>query len=214
MIAAAKQPVLSAVPLNCQEKFMTLLPLIQRYAHLAFRRARAERREELIHQVIVNAYAALVRLTMRSRSDAAHASTLARYAIRQVRSGRCLGVCLNIRDPLNYSCQRAKGIRLQSLNNSEGADWRDALVEDRHAGPAETASARIDFSTWLDTLPQPKRAIALALVEGERTEEVARQFCRSEGRISQIRHELQRSWYAFHCPTVAKRKTKTTSVNV
>ena len=199
MIAAVKPAPVSPVPFDCQDTFVTLLPSIQRYAHQAFHRVRGERREELVQQVVANAYAALVRLSLRDRSDQAHASTLARYAIRQVRSGRCLGSCLNINDLSSYYAQRAKGIRMESLStpDDQGLDWREALVEDRHAGPAETASARIDFSAWLDTLKRPKREIALSLSKGNRTQEVAHRFRLTPGRISQLRQEFHCSWHAF-----------------
>ncbi len=64
------------------EQFLEMLPKIRRRAGRAFRRARPERRAELIQEVIANAYcvtfAALVR---DGKTDAAYATPLANFAI-------------------------------------------------------------------------------------------------------------------------------------
>ncbi len=72
------------------------------------------------------------------------------------------------------------------------------MSEDRHAGPAETAASRIDFPAWLKTLSRRNCKIALKLAVGETTRKVARLFKVSDGRISQLRRELEQSWRAFH----------------
>jgi hypothetical protein len=71
------------------------------------------------------------------------------------------------------------------------------LVEDRHAGPADTAAARIDIGEWFDSLPKHKRRIAKTLATGETTKTTARKFGVSPGRISQTRRELQQAWQEF-----------------
>ena len=75
-------------------------------------------------------------------------SPLARYAIAQVRAGRRIGNKLNVRDVLSPYCQQRKGITVERLDkyDKEEDAWREALVEDRHAGPAEIARVRIDFA--------------------------------------------------------------------
>ena len=75
--------------------------------------------------------------------------------------------------------------------------WRTALVEDRRAGPAEIAAARIDVAAWLRTLSRRDRQIAKTLATGESTCGVARQFNLSSGRVSQLRGELEASWRGF-----------------
>ncbi len=76
--------------------------------------------------------------------------------------------------------------------------WLEVLIEDRRAGPAETAASRIDFPAWLKTLSKRKRRIAWKLALGETTRHVARLFRVSDARISQLRRELERSWRYFH----------------
>ena len=76
-------------------------------------------------------------------------------------------------------------------------DWRAALVEDRRAGPAEIAAARIDLAAWFRSLSRRNRRIARSLATGESTCGVATQFKLSSARISQLRGELEASWRAF-----------------
>ena len=71
------------------------------------------------------------------------------------------------------------------------------LIEDRHAGPADTAAARIDIADWFDRLPKHKRRIAATLATGETTKQTARKFSVSPGRISQTRRELETAWEEF-----------------
>lgn len=71
------------------------------------------------------------------------------------------------------------------------------LVEDKHVGPAETAIARIDFTTWLLFLPPRLRKIATFLASGETTTAVAKRSNVAQSRISTIRRELFLAWYRF-----------------
>jgi hypothetical protein len=73
----------------------------------------------------------------------------------------------------------------------------EILVEDRHAGPAETAASRIDFAAWLRSLSHPKRRLAVTLGAGESTSAVARKFHVSLGRVPQLRRELKQAWEVF-----------------
>lgn len=75
--------------------------------------------------------------------------------------------------------------------------WQEIAVEDRGASPADTAAFRIDFAEWLESMPRRLQDIAETLARGESTQQVARQFSLSAGRISQLRSELRRSWEAF-----------------
>ena len=76
-------------------------------------------------------------------------------------------------------------------------EWKEVLVEDKHAGPAEIAASRIDFAAWLRLLPRRLRRIAETLAQGETTKKAAKRFHVSPGRISQLRRELQQNWDDF-----------------
>ena len=71
------------------------------------------------------------------------------------------------------------------------------LIEDRQAGPSDTAAARIDISDWFDSLPRHKRRVAETLARSETTKATARKFGVSPGRISQTRRELETAWQEF-----------------
>ena len=60
---------------------------------------------------------------------------------------------------------------------------QEIILEDRHAGPAEVAACRLDFTAWLPSLPRRLRKIAALLATGESTGKVARRFKVSDGRM-------------------------------
>ncbi len=121
------------------------------------------------------------------------------YAIKQVRAGRRVGAKLNIRDVSSTYAQRVRGFQVERLDEFDHlrSEWNEVLVEDRKAGPAETAAARIDAASWFKSLDRQKRQIAKVLSRGELTSVVARMFGLSPGRVSQLRSELKRSWEQF-----------------
>jgi len=195
MIAIAKRRTHS----TNEAGFEAMLPAIRASARRAFQSANPEAREELIAETVANAFCAYLRLVERGKEEVAHPTPLALYAIRQVRSGRRVGAKLNIRDVSSRYSQLAKGItveRLEKLDEAAG-EWREVLVEDRHAGPAETAAARIDVAAWFRSLGRTKRRIAQTLARGETTGKVAQTFSLSAGRVSQLRRELAESWETF-----------------
>ena len=183
------------------DKFEEFLPRIRRYAQMAFRDEPAERKEELVAEVVANAFIAFDRLVKRGITNVAYATPLGLYAIKQVRMGRRVGSRLNANDLLSPYAQHRKCFvveRLVESDDENNLSWREILVEDRKAGPAEIAANRIDFDTWLHTLPKRRRQIAETLATGEKTNHVAKQFKVSAGRISQVRQELLGSWNEFH----------------
>jgi hypothetical protein len=197
MIRIASQPK-SAAPV-WHEAFMSLLPKICYYARFAFRHLDPEARQEAIQNVVAAALNAYVRLVQLGKADIAYATPLAKYAIRQHNDGRRLGCRLNVRDVSSEYAQKMKSFCLQKLDHYDETEgvWEEILIEDKTVGPAELAATRIDFPAWLDTLKPRNRRIALTLAAGESTGRVARMFRLSEGRISQVRRELQKAWETF-----------------
>ncbi len=182
------------------DRFLKMLPRIRSQARLAFRQQRSEYKDELIQEVVVNAYSAFVKLVHRGKSNVAFATPLANYAIRQVIAGRQVGNKSSIRDVMSPRARAAHGFVLARLDvfDAEQGDWRQALVEDRRGTPAEIAAARIDVAEWLRWLSPRSRRIAKNLAMGETTAEVARRFNVSRPRVSQFRRELKASWEKFH----------------
>ena len=187
--------------------FEALLPLINTHAKVAFRYLGPEAREEAIQEVICNACCAYARLVELNKTALAYPSALARFGVAQTREGRKVGGKLNNRDVSSEYCQRQKDLIVERLDkfDMEENSWQEILVEDRRAGPAEVATARVDFTTWLQVLPRRLRKIATFLANGETTTSAAKRFHVSQGRISQIRKELCLAWHRFQGdnPTLA-----------
>src|SRR5210317_1786561 len=102
-----------------QDRFLELLPQIQTQASLAYRHETPERREELIAEVVANAFVAFARLVERGLIDVAYATPLAQYAIRQIRDGRRVGSKLNVLDVSSQYAQRAKGFTVERLDRRD-----------------------------------------------------------------------------------------------
>jgi hypothetical protein len=114
----------------------------------------------------------------------------------RVRADRHVGTSVNALDVSSGWCRRRQGLEVIRLDQSGAGKhgWRDIVVEDRRATPADTAAARIDFEAWLGSLPRRQRQIAELLATGEPTMHVARRFRITAGRVSQIRRQLHCSW--------------------
>lgn len=199
MIARAKRNPRTSAALAISARFLAMLPTIQEQARFAFRSEPPERRQDLIAEVVANCWVAFVRLVERGLIEIVYPSPLAAFAVKQVRDGRRVGAKLNVRDVSSPYAQLAKGIIVERLDryDPEENEWREVIVEDRHAGPAETAVARIDIADWFDSLPRKKRRIAATLATGESTKRTARRFHVSPVRISQLRRELHESWLSL-----------------
>ena len=198
MIAIAKREVESRD--EClQKKFVAMLPIIVGSARVAFRMLAPEARQEAIQETIAAAWAAFKRLAERGKLDVCYPTPLAMYSVRRVRAGRQLGCRLNSFDLLSRYAQRRRGFQVQRLDQLDERDrhWKEVLVEDGRAGPAETAAARLDFAAWLRRLPARLRKVALALGAGETTKDAAEQFHLSPARVSQLRRWLKTNWDSF-----------------
>jgi hypothetical protein len=192
---ATRRPTQSAV----HDKFLDMLPSIRRQATHAFRSALPDAREELIAEVVANAFHGYCRLVQRGKTDLAFATPLAQFAIRRVRSCRFLGGRQRPRDVMvahDQTAGRTFVERLDHFNREEG-QWREIVVEDHRAGPAEIAACRIDFASWLRLLPIRRRKVALTLARGDSTSEAAKKFGVTPARVSQLRLWLKESWERF-----------------
>lgn len=181
------------------QRFLSMLPAIRRTARLAFRHLPPEARDEAVADVIANALVAFVRLAEQGKTDVIYPTVLARYGIAQYRVGRRVGTKLNIRDVGSPYCRAMKGVGVKCLDHydPEEGTWKEILIEDRTAGPAELAASRIDFPAWLGTLSRRNRKLAMKLANGEQTGSVAKLLRISAARVSQLRRELMDSWQKF-----------------
>lgn len=166
--------------------YLAMVHTIRDRARFAFRHFDPEARDEAVQQVLVSTFLAFGRLVEQSRSHLASPSALARFAIAQVRVGRCMDVRLNSNEVLSRYAQRRRGFRVQQLAQSGSHEpSRKLLIEDRGANPAELALTRVDFEDWLTTLTPRLQIVANALAEGHTVTQVANQLQISVGRVSQ-----------------------------
>ena len=189
------------------DRFLELLPRIRRQASRAFRHLRTEARHELTAETVANAFCAFVRLARQGKVDLAYATPLAQFGIRQACDGRRVGCRQNTRDVMSVRARRTHGIKIEPIDRWDGKTgaWNQLLVEDRKAGPAETAAARIDVAEWFSRLSKRNRTIAKTLALGEPTGAVARKFNLSSGRVSQLRNWFERDWKRFQTGNTLNR---------
>jgi hypothetical protein len=153
----------------------------------------------MVQEAIAGAMIAYASLCQRGKVELAFAGPLARFAIGQVRAGRKVGSPSRIRDAMSEYAQRQKRFQVGRLDcyDEKENGWRQIVVEDKSATPAEVAAFRVDFASWLTRLPSLRRKIALALAGGETTGGAAKMFGVSPPRISQLRRWLQVNWESF-----------------
>jgi DNA-directed RNA polymerase specialized sigma24 family protein len=181
---------------NCwKDRFERLLPAIVRHARRYVKNLSPDAAEEAVQEAVATAFVAYARLVKLGKEDSACAGPLARFAVRRACSGRTIAGSVNVNDVSSRWCEIRRGIRGESLDRQEGHEnWREIVVQDRRATPAEIAITRIDFQAWLSSLPGRQRKIAEVLATGEGTKQVARHFGLTAGRVSQLRRSLHRSW--------------------
>ncbi len=181
------------------EHFMSMLPQIRRLASLAFRDLPPQTRDDRIADVVAHAVVAFEALYEQGKVDLAYPSVLALYGIKRTKVGRMVGVKQNVRDVSSEHCQFVNGVKVERLDRYDTTDevWETVLVEDRSAGPAEIAAARIDIGDWCSLFSDRDRNIAGALAVGGTTNEVAREFKVSPSRISKMRRQFCESWRKF-----------------
>jgi len=181
---------------------------------VTFRHLDKEAREEAAAETIAHALVAYVGLFDQGKVDIAYPTVLALYGARRVKIGRKVVTKLNCRDVSSEYAQLAKRITVERLDRYDREKgWCEILVEDRHAGPAETAASRIDVADWFRRLPPQDRQIAGALAVGNSPGEVARQFRMHPSRISRKRREYLRSWSRFQGEEIPTRRLRRQSKN-
>jgi hypothetical protein len=179
--------------------YLQILPAICRQARQSLRRLTPEAQDEAFQEIVADTVVTYARLAELGKEKLAYPSPLVKYALRKYRAGRRVGNRLNVRNVASEYCQLCKHVVVTQLDCSgeTNEQWREVLVEDRKASPADIVAMRIDFSAWLTTLTSRNRQIAERLAIGESSGSVARLFSVSTGRISQLRRELQESWNQF-----------------
>lgn len=195
----AVDPV-SAVPVTTdwQSAFEELLPAIQSQACFAFRSLPSDIKTEAVQEAICTACAAFARLHQRGRAEVATATTLARFAVKRYRVGRRVAEQTNRFDVTSPACQwRSCVVREPHVADPAAERPWEAVLDDKRFTPADVVAAKLDFAAFLETLDSRRRQIAGTLAAGETTQDTARLYGLSPGRISQFRRELKAGWDHF-----------------
>ncbi len=73
-----------------------------------------------------------------------------------------------------------------------------ALADNTQSPPPDAAAFRCDFPVWLGMQAERDRRVALDLMTGERTLDVAQRYGLSPARVSQKRRLFHDGWLKFH----------------
>ena len=197
--APAARPVLTAA---LHAAFLPLLPRIALHARVYFRHVRCpHRRADAVAEVVALTWRWFVALAQRGKDVARFPSALAAFAARAVKSGRRLCRMESGQDALSPRARARRGFRVERLpdfSTPSGDPLADALADNTVTPVAEQVAFRLDFPAWLATLGGRDRRVALDLMVGERTRDVARKYGRSPGRVSQLRRRLHDDWKRYH----------------
>ena len=117
------------------------------------------------------------------------------------------------KDVMSRSTQFRHGFRVESLPASQATSvesrygmvagqrrqdaFEERLADNTRTPVPDQVVFRIDFPAWHQSQPDRTRRVIEAMAEGHRTEDIARRFGLSPGRISQMRAELHADWRRF-----------------
>lgn len=183
-----------------QAGFLSALPTIRTHAKIQFRRLPLEQREDAVQEAIANACVSYQKLAVQGKLDQVFPSSLATYAVKQVRAGRHVGGSQDAaKDAMSPVAQARHHFRTCSydLYDREANEWRQLVIEDKKTPVPDLAAFRIDFVDWLKTLTNRDRKIIRSFIRGERTSAIADRFNISPARVSQLRRKYEDEWRAY-----------------
>ena len=150
------------------DEFVLIIPVIREHARFSFRKKNPEEKEELIEECLANAFRAYTRLIELGKQDMIYPTVLAKFAVKQVISGRRVGGSLNSDDILSRYAQLRRDITIKRLDRYDPEEkiWKEAVVEDTETPIPEQVAFRVDFPAWLQLYQPSKRRVAEALALG------------------------------------------------
>jgi hypothetical protein len=183
-----------------RNQFLVHLPRFQAHADYAHRHIHCpETRSDLTAETIALAWMHFLRLVERGKDPSRFITTLALRCSQAVRAGRRLAGSERISDVLSPITRARHGYSLEKLDDLLRADVEisEALSENTQSEVLDQVAFRMDFPRWRRRLGVRNRRVLNALMVGEGTKAVARQFGLSPGRVSQMRREFKESWERF-----------------
>lgn len=189
--------------------FLRFLPAVQTHAGIQFRHLSEADREEAVAEAVAGAFINYRSAQRRGTTHRLHPSTVARYAVSGVKDGRRAGGgCATKTDVLSFKAQRRGGYEVYPLPRFEDCPfdcmkapdqqvWRDRLVYDRRALPADLACLRIDWSSFMAGQADRTRTLLAMLAAGFKQTEVADHLGVTPAAVCQRRSKARREWASF-----------------
>jgi hypothetical protein len=173
-----------------RDAFGRLVPELTRMAAAAFLSLDPEARDEAIQNSLALAWHAFLALIERGRGEEAGIiKSCLWYSIMQTRAGRTLPSGCETKPKDAYTNAKRGRVRFEKI------DLRH-LISDETPVP-DAVSFRVDVPEFLATLTERQRQIAGALMAGETTSAVAKQFGVTAGAISQFRASFKDRFETF-----------------
>jgi hypothetical protein len=181
--------------------FVSVLPRIENHARVYFRHTRCwHRKEDRVRETIAVCWKWFLRLFERGKDPTQFISAMASLAARHVHGGRRLCTQDKAGDAMSPAAQQKHGFLICKLPDQSTLTENplsDALQDNTQTEVPEQVSFRIDFPAWLDTHSDRNRSLIKEMMLSRGTNELARRFRLTPGRVSQMRQQFEEDWALF-----------------
>jgi hypothetical protein len=186
--------------------FLGIAPQVQRHGRIHFRHLKCrDTREEVICEMLGLCWLWFRRLARRGKDGSRFPAVLAQYAARHVQAGRRLCGREPARDVMSSAGRRRHSHAVRTLPDDRtmfhktglGKTLADVLCDNSRTPPPDAAAFRCDFPAWRKTRCERDQRLIDALMQGERTRDLANTFGLTAARISQLRREFHDDWQSF-----------------
>ena len=170
-----------------QDKFVQMMPHIERIAGHVFKHTNPVDREEAVAETVAMCWKNYLHCVLVGKD--VKASSMAFYAVQTIKSGRSM--CGGSRT--DAVSQPARALPEQTAEGAQGCRWPDALVDKRvWERPLEHTRIKLDYSQFLQLpeVTQQERGVFDLLAQGFRTSEIAGRLGVSAPRVCQIKNSM------------------------
>ena len=182
--------------------FLALLPRIETHGRIYFRHVKCQcKKDEAIAEMRALAWKWFLRLAQRGKDPADFLVTFTRFLARAVNSGKRLCGQEKAKDVLSNQAQQKHGFVVETFSQNSsptGNVWDEALQDNTQSEVLDQVIFRIDFPKWRSTFTERDQRLIDQLMVGEQTDQVARKFGLTPGRVSQLRREYKADWQRFN----------------
>jgi hypothetical protein len=193
---------------------MAVLPKIETHASIAFRHIKCPAtRADKIAETIALGWKWFVRLHERGKNINEFVMHFVALVAKAVKSGRRIAGMAKAKDVMSERCQARHGFKVEALPTSPRASYEaryskphgqqdydafeERLADNVITPPPDAAAFRIDFHRWRAGWSERDRRLIDLLMLDTSTQDAARHFGVSPGRVSQKRQEFHADWHQF-----------------